>query len=76
MDIRYSKVRVPRVTLNVGGVAADENYTMCGPSFHVSYRLLSKHILLPSVDSLTQIQYSPHSAQLLHDVAKSNTLQV
>merc|ERR1712013_953820 len=29
-----SVVRVPRVTLNVGGVAADENYTMCGPSFH------------------------------------------
>ena len=27
---------MPRVTLNVGGVAADENYTMCGPSFHVS----------------------------------------
>ena len=24
------------MTLNVGGVAADENYTMCGPSFHVS----------------------------------------
>jgi len=28
-----SIVRVPRVTLNVGGSYADENYTMCGPSF-------------------------------------------
>ena len=24
-----------QVTLNVGGAAADENYTMCGPSFQV-----------------------------------------
>jgi len=28
-----SIVRVPRVTLNVGGALGDENYTMCGPSF-------------------------------------------
>ena len=26
---------LPQVTLNVGGVAADENFTMCGPSFQV-----------------------------------------
>lgn len=28
-----SIVRVPRITLNVGGAIGDENYTMCGPSF-------------------------------------------
>ncbi|XP_023321293.1 methylcrotonoyl-CoA carboxylase beta chain, mitochondrial [Eurytemora carolleeae] len=28
-----SIVRVPKVTLNVGGAISDENYTMCGPSF-------------------------------------------
>lgn len=29
----HSTVRVPKITLNVGGAAADENYTMCGPGF-------------------------------------------
>lgn len=28
-----SVVRVPKITLNVGGSFGDENYTMCGPSF-------------------------------------------
>ena len=32
-----SVVRVPKITLNVGGVAADENYTMCGPSFQPNF---------------------------------------
>ena len=32
-----SVVRVPKITLNVGGVAADENYTMCGPSFEPNF---------------------------------------
>jgi len=29
----FCLVRVPKVTLNVGGAISDENYTMCGPSF-------------------------------------------
>ena len=32
-----SIVRVPRVTLNVGGAIGDENYTMSGPSFDPRY---------------------------------------
>ena len=32
-----SVVRVPKITLNVGGVAGDENYTMCGPSFQPNF---------------------------------------
>ena len=26
-------VRVPRITMNIGGAFADENFTMCGPAF-------------------------------------------
>merc|ERR1719427_268116 len=32
-----SVVRVPRITLNIGGVVGDENYTMCGPSFEPNF---------------------------------------
>ena len=32
-----SVVRVPKISLNVGGVVADENYTMCGPSFEPNF---------------------------------------
>lgn len=35
-----SVVAVPKVTLNVGGVAADENFTMCGPSFQPNFYLM------------------------------------
>jgi len=35
-----SVVRVPKVTLNVGGVAADENFTMCGPSFQPNFYMM------------------------------------
>jgi len=35
-----SVVRVPKVVLNVGGVAGDENYTMCGPSFQPNFYLM------------------------------------
>jgi len=33
----HSVARVPKVTLNVGGVLGDENYTMCGPSFDPNF---------------------------------------
>ena len=32
-----SVVRVPKISLNVGGSVADENYTMCGPSFEPNF---------------------------------------
>jgi len=32
-----SVVRVPRISLNVGGVLGDENYTMCGPAFEPNF---------------------------------------
>ena len=32
-----SVVRVPRISLNVGGVTGDENYTMCGPAFEPNF---------------------------------------
>ena len=32
-----SVVRVPKISLNVGGAVADENYTMCGPSFEPNF---------------------------------------
>ena len=35
-----SVVRVPKVSLNVGGALADENYTMCGPSFQPNFYLM------------------------------------
>ena len=64
---RFSKVRVPRVTLNVGGVAADENYTMCGPSFHVCIfpNIYYYHRMTHWLKSNIHLTL----AQLLHDVA-------
>lgn len=35
-----SVVRVPKVTLNVGGAVSDENYTMCGPSFQPNFYMM------------------------------------
>merc|ERR1719400_2708474 len=32
-----SVVRVPKISLNVGGAVGDENYTMCGPSFEPNF---------------------------------------
>jgi len=48
-----SVVRVPRVTLNVGGVAADENYTMCGPSFHPNFYMMWPSATLSKSDPST-----------------------
>ena len=35
-----SVVRVPKISVNIGGVVADENYTMCGPSFEPNFYFL------------------------------------
>merc|ERR1719510_340108 len=48
-----SVVRVPRVTLNVGGVASDENYTMCGPSFHPNFYMMWPSATLSKSDPST-----------------------
>jgi len=56
-----SVVRVPKVTLNVGGAVSDENYTMCGPSFQPNFYLMwptasmskSDPSFLPSPESET-----------------------
>merc|ERR1712025_461599 len=35
-----SVVQVPKISVNIGGVVADENYTMCGPSFEPNFYFL------------------------------------
>jgi len=50
-----SVVRVPKVTLNVGGVSGDENYTMCGPSFEPNFYFMWPRATLQKTDP-TQIE--------------------
>jgi len=48
-----SVVRVPKITLNVGGVAADENYTMCGPSFQPNFYFMWPRATITKSDPST-----------------------
>jgi len=59
-----SVVRVPKITLNVGGAAADENYTMCGPSFQPNFYFMWPRATITKSDpSLLEPQPRPEEGK-------------
>lgn len=57
-----SVVRVPKISLNIGGAIGDENYTMCGPSFEPNFYFMwpRTNMLLSIADAETGV---PSDAQ-------------
>ena len=53
-----SVARVPKISVNVGGALADENYTMCGPSFEPNFYFMwpKSHISLSSTSETQDVE--------------------
>merc|ERR1719220_2698189 len=57
-----SVVRVPKISLNVGGALADENYTMCGPSFEPNFYFMWPRTNILMSQPETEVQSDPQAA--------------